>query len=578
MVEVTDFTALLAINEVEYHRWNSFASLGANAVVSYSFLSAGDVAALPSGPYDVDGFHAFTQTQKAAFRDVVALYESLTGLTFVEVGSGTGMIDVYRASGSGYGGWAHYPYVTDDWNYRGDLVIDNSGSYAPGSYAWLTMLHELGHALGLQHPHDGSMTLAAGEDTSANTVMTYNIQRPYSQTLGPFDIAALEHLYGETPDRTGWTVTWDEDSETMIAALGAADDTLSGIDRANNISAGAGDDTIHGREEDDTLDGGAGNDTLDGRGGHDTLMGGDGNDSLSGGEGDDRLEGGAGDDRINGDTGDDLVFGGEGDDHLGGQAGNDLLDGEAGNDRLEGFEGNDTLFGRSGEDQLLGHSGADVLRGGARADFVSGGDDNDRLLGNRGSDRIVGGGGHDTLLGGHGQDSLSGGSGQDRLYGQVGDDRIQGNAGLDALFGGVGADRLWGQADADILRGGSGRDRLFGGSGADVLGGGGGRDFLKGGAGDDRLIAGRGGAKMSGEEGDDTFVFQAGALDGSRSDITDFDTVADCIDLTASGLTESDYTLQERPEGLLLTLQGGTEIMLLGLTEAGFDDACLLFA
>jgi VCBS repeat-containing protein len=54
-----------------------------------------------------------------------------------------------------------------------------------------------------------------------------------------------------------------------------------------NISAGAGNDTLIGSDRADRLDGGVGNDTIRARGGDDVLLGGTGNDTLSGGAGND---------------------------------------------------------------------------------------------------------------------------------------------------------------------------------------------------------------------------------------------------------------------------------------------------
>lgn len=57
-----------------------------------------------------------------------------------------------------------------------------------------------------------------------------------------------------------------------------------------NITGGAGNDTLTGSPVANVIDGNAGNDTLQGLDGNDALSGGEGNDSLSGGNGDDILE------------------------------------------------------------------------------------------------------------------------------------------------------------------------------------------------------------------------------------------------------------------------------------------------
>lgn len=69
-----------------------------------------------------------------------------------------------------------------------------------------TTLHEIGHALGLEHPisytnaggaKNGSCQFSPEDDHTANTVMSYNRDtRFYSVTYGPADLAALQKLYG----------------------------------------------------------------------------------------------------------------------------------------------------------------------------------------------------------------------------------------------------------------------------------------------------------------------------------------------------------------------------------------------
>lgn len=81
-------------------------------------------------------------------------------------------------------------------------------------------------------------------------------------------------------------------------AVTAGADALVGTDRADDVAALAGNDTLTGDAGDDRLNGGLGHDRLWGGTGRDTLIGGRGNDILSGGAEVDRLIGGAGADRF----------------------------------------------------------------------------------------------------------------------------------------------------------------------------------------------------------------------------------------------------------------------------------------
>jgi Ca2+-binding RTX toxin-like protein len=87
-----------------------------------------------------------------------------------------------------------------------------------------------------------------------------------------------------TTAATGKNLSFDGSAET--------DGTfnITGAERGhNNLTGGAGDDTISGADHADTLIGGAGDDVLNGLSGADKLVGGLGSDTMSGDIGQDRF-------------------------------------------------------------------------------------------------------------------------------------------------------------------------------------------------------------------------------------------------------------------------------------------------
>ena len=422
MTVVSDYTALLAIEDFAAARWNATAELGTPVIVTYSFAQGDDIPTVSESSYPVSRTFAFTDRQRENFRDAADVFEWAAGVVFVEVESG-GMIDISNADGSAYGGWASYPSASAGYTSNGIFVIDNEGDYHEGTYGFQIMLHELGHAMGLKHTHDGSLILDPGLDNQSQTVMTYNNTSPYTSQLGVLDLEALEHLYGPAVDASAWVFEHDAASNTMTITGSSKADVLFGVGGSNVLIGGAKGDRLIGRNFEDTLFGNQGNDTLSGGYGADTLSGNGGKDA---------------------------VFGGSHNDSLNGGRGADQLYGGAGSDLLEGAKGGDTLYGGDYNDSLFGGQGADILFGG---------DDRDTLYGEAGKDRLYGGG--------NGGDVLYGGTGKDWLYSGT-EDGAGGSYARD-YYGGGGADRMFGGDGYDYFYGGAGRDTMTGGAGYDVF-------------------------------------------------------------------------------------------------------------
>ncbi|WP_408586568.1 calcium-binding protein [Novosphingobium sp.] len=135
---------------------------------------------------------------------------------------------------------------------------------------------------------------------------------------------------------------------------------------------------------------------------------------------------------VSGGAGDDTLLGGNQDAKLWGNAGNDTFDRSFGaNDYLDGGSGSDTIsFAKVGRnvfvdlsketrqdsyvgwltiisvENLVGSSYGDTLKGSAASNILSGGKGNDRIYGREGNDTLAGGAGRDYLTGGAGADTF----------------------------------------------------------------------------------------------------------------------------------------------------------------------------
>lgn len=349
MPVVFDYTAILGYLDRDSRRWNATEDLEFPVFVSYHFLTPAELPAPGDLAYSVASVQAMSLAQQTAMRDAMTHFEAVSGVRFVET-SGPAMIDALAVTGSAWGGWANYPLSTDHTTIPGSLVIDVTNGDKTSGNGFGTLLHELGHALGLSHPHGGDLTLDSSMDTRSQTIMSYNFGFGVNAQLGPLDKQALAHIYGGPMDTAGWTYGFQGDVFTVKGAGGK--DRIIGVMGDNLLNGRAGNDVLVGRDGDDVLIGGAGNDKLLGYGGADILRGGAGNDKLLSSVQDDfnysdpgthKLFGGKGKDRLLGGDGDDIMQGGAGDDYLRGGNGVDTLQGGKGRDILIGGAYNDTF-------------------------------------------------------------------------------------------------------------------------------------------------------------------------------------------------------------------------------------------
>jgi serralysin len=188
----------------------------------------------------VANFAPVTPAQQAAVLSAFALITSYTGLQFQLAASGSGADAALRFSRDTKkgGSAAYYPYP--DTNSAGDNYLGGNG-FAVGNYvgtdAFNTIMHELGHAMGLKHGHEaenGNPALPSQLDDNEFSVMTYRsyldadlsgggateaVNGSSPQSYMMYDIAALQAMYGANWDGLGKTATYAWDPTTGLETL-----------------------------------------------------------------------------------------------------------------------------------------------------------------------------------------------------------------------------------------------------------------------------------------------------------------------------------------------------------------------
>ena len=294
--------------------WQTNAN-GSPTEITYSFMTQAPV----SGGEGGIGFVAFNAQQQQVLRDILYVLQQQTGLSFSEVAGDGGQL---RFGINQQANTRGYSYLPDA--YKGDaragdvwLDVETGNVMKPGQEGYYVLLHELGHALGIQHP-------LYETDMSGATVLTKDLAIPTNTLMldlsvsatggawptwfGSFDLQALRALYGSRTYATGndiysvsdasgpLTIVDDGGVDTLDASgvsmsvsidlhAGQSSSVGSGVDgmaKRNNVSiagssvienaiGSAYDDVIIGNSANNTITFTGGNDILDGEVGMDVL-------------------------------------------------------------------------------------------------------------------------------------------------------------------------------------------------------------------------------------------------------------------------------------------------------------------
>ena len=442
-----------------------------DSTVTYGFTSSSSQYGSSYGMGETTtGYQPLSATQTTAVKSALAAWGELINLKIVETSGNDADLRIASSSAPNTA-WAYTPGSGAE---AGDVWFGTTKGYynnpVAGNYAKLTFIHELGHALGLGHPHESvfgagggnyvadngqdvcpccagavhdllpvhegaqgqaTATIHAGAAEVASGNPAYFGSDVSANTVDAMAYSVMSYSSYANDGRGGYTNgTWDYAQSPMVRDIAAiqslygANYTTRGGDTIYSWSATTGEKFIDGVGQGapggnkvfETIWDGGGRDTIDLSNYTSNLK----VDLAPGGWidfGNSQVANLGLGHTAPGNVAMSLLF--EGDtrsfiENAVGGTGNDLIKGNAGDNFLIGGAGDDRIEGGDGNDILAGGTiGNELSFLGINRDAlikiipnIDGADGNDILLGGNGNDLFIAGKGNDIVDGGNGTDTL----------------------------------------------------------------------------------------------------------------------------------------------------------------------------
>lgn len=329
------------------HQWSG-------STITYAFPTSTSGLNVADG--ENSAFRPATAAQQVLFSLAIMTWGDLIDRALVPTTAISSQIEfAYTTSGIEYA-HAYLPGGGTVWFNAAEPTLVNT---RVGAYGFQTMLHEIGHALGLNHMGDydggGSWTPSSYQDSVVLSLMSYfgpsaplrsgevadadwlgsDGEHHSPQTPMPNDVRVIQQIYGtSTTTRTGDTVYGFGSHITGEAA------NLYNFELNRHPIL-----TIFDSGGIDTLDLSGWSTRADIRlepGAYSSANQMTNNLAIAHSALIENAVGGTGDDTLTGNAQDNELSGGPGHDHIHGEAGNDTLHGGSGNDSIDGGRGTDT--------------------------------------------------------------------------------------------------------------------------------------------------------------------------------------------------------------------------------------------